>query len=597
MEICDSTKCTACGACRDACPKGCISFIKNEYGAETVKVNEELCVNCGRCKQVCQVLAPVEKKKPKLAYAVCLKDLEKRNTSASGGAAYALYSKVIENGGVAFGADFDGDHRLVFKKADSAPALSGFQGSKYTYSDMSGTYKDILAQLNSGKEVIFIGTSCQCAGIKKFVRDDLQKRLYLVDIICHGMPPAAYFEEYLESIEHNYTKADKISFRDNNKFRLKISAKDNALVEEKAVENIFMANYTRMVFYRENCYSCEYACGERISDLTIGDYWGSDRKRMLAPTDKGMSVVLVNTDKGKTLIDECSDRLVLTLKPYEDIIKTNEQLRGASKKPEYRKLFLDEYKKDGFISAGTKTRDRILEDIRKKEEDKAPLHRRIKWKLKKEYAYLTDFHHRGRFLRDHVRNKIDRARLKNKDFTIISNNCIGGVISHDLGLQFKSPTVNLLIKPDDFIKFLENFEYYKNLEITEIPYYTDYPVGMLGDIPLFFKHYNTFDEAVAKWKERMNRINYDNIFIMMSDRFCMSYASLERFEKLPYKNKVCFTAKDYPEFPHCVQVKKKANNASVFIITNIMNYFGKRLYQYGKGFDYIRFLNDGTVKK
>ncbi|WP_022765631.1 DUF1919 domain-containing protein [Butyrivibrio sp. XPD2006] len=596
MEICDKAKCTACGACRDACPKGCIRFERNEYGTESVVINEELCVNCGKCKQVCQVLEPVEKVMPKLTYAVCLKDLDKRNASASGGAAYALYSKVLEMGGVAYGAVFNENHRVVFKKVTDPEHLSGFQGSKYTYSDMNGTYKDILNELNNGQLVIFVGTSCQCAGLQKFVPKALLEKLYLVDIICHGMPPAAYFDEYIAELEKDGEAVDEISFRDNNIYRFKASSKSSTLVEEKAVDNLFMANYTRMVFYRESCYSCSYASPERCTDLTVGDYWGKDRKRMLAPTDKGMSVVMCNTDKGRKLIEKCGDRLVLTLKPYEDIIKSNEQLRGASKKPYYRQLFLDEYKEKGFITASGLTQNKISEDVKKKAKTKAPLTSRIKWKLKSKYQYLTDYHKRGKFMRDHVRNKIDRARLKNKDFSIISNNCIGGVISHDLGLQFKSPTVNLLIKPDDFVKFLENFDYYKNLEIVEIPYYTDYPVGMLGDIPLFFKHYNTFDEAVAKWKERMNRINYDNLFIMMSDRFCMSYSSLERFEKLPFKNKVCFTAKDYPEFEHCVQVKKKANNASVFIITNIMNYFGKRLYQYGKGFDYIRFLNEGTVK-
>ena len=219
-------------------------------------------------------------------------------------------------------------------------------------------------------------------------------------------------------------------------------------------------------------------------------------------------------------------------------------------------------------------------------------------KLIKIKNYITDVNHRGRFFRKYVRNYYDRSRLKNKDFTILANNCIGGVISHDLGLQFKSPTVNLLIRPDDFVKFIENFDYYKNLEIKEIEYnYVKYPVGMLGDIPLFFKHYHSFDEAVQKWKERMKRINYDNIFLMMTDRFCCSYESLVKFEKLPFKNKVCFTAKDYPEFPHCVQVKKHSDKACVYIITNVMNYFGKRLYQYGKDFDYIHFLNTGNVNR
>ncbi|SEA01853.1 Coenzyme F420-reducing hydrogenase, beta subunit [Pseudobutyrivibrio sp. ACV-2] len=375
MKICENSKCTACGACRDACPKGCISFVKNEYGAETVVIDEKLCINCGRCSHVCQVVNPVEKKEPIISYAVCLKDLKKRNASASGGAAYALYSKIIEEGGVAYGATYSDKNVITFKKTDNIEDIAKFQGSKYTYSDMVGTYKEIIEDLRQGRTVIFIGTSCQCAGIKKFVPEVMQKNLYLTDIICHGMPPAAYYSEYIEELDTKYGHIDEISFRDNNKFRFKAVSNGNTVVEDKAIDNLFMSNYTRKVFYRDNCYSCDYACAERISDITIGDYWGKDR---FEPTDKGMSVVICNTEKGVLLFEKCKNDLFFTLKKYIDIVKTNEQLRGPSEKPYYRDIFLNEYKKNGFMYASSMTRNKITDDLKKSRHPFQKIKRKIK---------------------------------------------------------------------------------------------------------------------------------------------------------------------------------------------------------------------------
>ena len=105
--------------------------------------------------------------------------------------------------GVAYGAVFDENHKVVFRKTTNSNELSVFQGSKYIYSDMSGTYKDILDDLKQDRTVVFVGTSCQCAGLKKFVPKALLEKLYLVDIICHGMPPEIYFEEYMAEIEED----------------------------------------------------------------------------------------------------------------------------------------------------------------------------------------------------------------------------------------------------------------------------------------------------------------------------------------------------------------------------------------------------------
>ena len=197
----------------------------------------------------------------------------------------------------------------------------------------------------------------------------------------------------------------------------------------------------------------------------------------------------------------------------------------------------------------------------------------------------------GKGFRKKFRNKIESKRLINSNFTILSNNCIGGVIYHDLGQKFLSPTINLYITPSDFVKFLENLDYYLNLDIIPIKSNLKYPVGKMGDIILYFKHYNSIEEAIEKWNERKKRINMDNIYIMMTDRWCCPYEVLKRFGNLKFKNKICFTYRDYKEFPFCKKVTKWKDDKCVGVITDVANIFGKRLYQYAKNFNYIDWLN------
>jgi len=202
----------------------------------------------------------------------------------------------------------------------------------------------------------------------------------------------------------------------------------------------------------------------------------------------------------------------------------------------------------------------------------------------------------GRKARKLWRNQRDQNRLKNKEFTIISSNCLSGVISHDLGLKFLSPTVNLYIPPAYFIRFLEDLPHYLGLDLAFVDNYgLPYPVAVLEDVPVFFIHYKTKQEALEKWEARKKRIRWDNLFIMMTDRYCCPYDVLKRFDSLPYKNKVCFTVREYEEFQSCVRVKKGNSKTCVGIITDIMNIFGKRMYQYN--FDYVKWLNQGGAGK
>ena len=211
--------------------------------------------------------------------------------------------------------------------------------------------------------------------------------------------------------------------------------------------------------------------------------------------------------------------------------------------------------------------------------------------MSKKMVLKSNIQNIGKKYREIVRNKIDRKRIKNKNYTILANTCIGGVIYHDLDHEFLSPTINLYITPSHFVKFLENLDYYLDKDIKPLNTKLKYPVGKLEDIIIYFKHYDTIEQAIEKWNIRKKRINKDNLFIMMTDRWCLPYSYLERFNKLKYKNKVCFTYKEYTEFECCKVVKKWRDEYCVGTITDIANIFGKRLYQYAKDFDYIDWLN------
>ncbi len=180
-------------------------------------------------------------------------------------------------------------------------------------------------------------------------------------------------------------------------------------------------------------------------------------------------------------------------------------------------------------------------------------------------------------------------RIKNKDFTIIASNCGGTFIYYDMGLPYLTPTVNLSMDMNDFVKMVENLTWYLKQEFVELNDGGKCPAGLLGDVKVSFVHYNTFEEAVKKWEERKKRINWDNLFIMGTDKDGCTYETIQRFEKLPYKNKVIFTHIKYPEFSSAFYIKGFEDRSELGVITFFKKQFLKRRYL--DDFDYVGFLN------
>lgn len=187
-------------------------------------------------------------------------------------------------------------------------------------------------------------------------------------------------------------------------------------------------------------------------------------------------------------------------------------------------------------------------------------------------------------------NKKNQKRLRNTTFSLLSSNCNGAFICHDLGLQFRSPFVNLWLKPADFLKYLQNIEHYMNCELSFIKEEgIPYPIGLLDDIHIYFQHYHTEEEARRKWVERTQRIDLTNLFILFSDRDGCTYEQLQAFDRLPHKNKIVFTNKPYPELKSAFYIKGFENESNVGNCYEYINPFsGRKIFD---NFDYVSWFN------
>ncbi|MFQ7307741.1 MAG: DUF1919 domain-containing protein [Mediterraneibacter sp.] len=604
IKLCEASQCTGCEACRNICPIHCIDMVTDSRGFLIPQIQQEQCISCGRCQKVCPALNPMKLNRPIQVIAACEKDEKERNKAASGGLAGVFYKEMIRMGGTAYGVILNKEKLAVYTRSESEEEVEQYRGSKYVGSRMDDIYLKVQKDLKEGRKVLFIGMGCQTAGLLNFLGNG-HRNLLTVDILCHGMPSHLYFKEYMEKIEtEKGGYVSKVSFRENNLFRLKYQCGAH-VYEQKAKYNKYYAGYTSMLFYRDSCYTCPYARVERNSDITLGDFWGYGADKRMGPPGAGVSMVLLNTEKGRLFFESVKNEVCAVGSTIERAMQINSQLNGPSPAHELRDEFMRIYSEFGFTEASDKVIGKIIhrnmiKTVKQEIKRNLLLPVRGARKIKKTIVKLTGRKNIGKWMRKLWRSRFERKKLINTDFTILSNTCIGGIISHDMGLKFLSPTVNIYIRPEEFVKFVKDLDYYLSLELTEIYHPAPYPVAKLGELTLYLKHFNTFEEAKEKWEERKKRINFQKIYVIMTDRdftppdkarnACPKKV-LEEFNKLPYK-KICFTAEEYTDLECCKRVSKNKDGNCVNIITDIVSYSGKRLYQFAEQFDYIKWLNE-----
>jgi len=360
-NICDISKCLGCFACKSICPKDAISVAEDKLARTIPKVDNVKCIDCGLCSKICPVNNEKNWKDSKRCYAAYTKNDKDRNECASGGIASTFARKIFEEEGLIVGSVFENGilKQKLLSKNDNWEKI---KGSKYVQSYTGKSYHDTKDALKNGKKVLYIGTPCQIDGLYSFLRNDYEN-LITVDLICHGTPPAKYLDEYCKSVSNNHSYTD-VTFRGARDWDLSIYNKDVLLYAQNCNIDLYFTAFLEGLSYRENCYKCPYAQPKRVSDITIGDFWGIDWSTLRIPKPKKMSVILAQTEKGIRFIETLKDYLYVEERSINEAVEGNAQLRRPSVCHIDRELFVRNYPEKGFVeSAKTPS---VVKKIRKK---------------------------------------------------------------------------------------------------------------------------------------------------------------------------------------------------------------------------------------
>lgn len=381
IEIKYKKDCCGCHACANACPKRCITMQTDNEGFLYPTVDSLRCIDCGLCEKVCPVINQNEPHKPLHVYAAYNKNEEIRMHSSSGGIFTLLAEATINEGGVVFGAKFDKDWNVVHDYTETIDGIADFRGSKYVQSTIGNTYSEAKNFLQTGRKVLFSGTPCQIAGLKKYLRKEYDN-LLTVDIICHGVPSPLVWRRYIDetadklraeraggkntvSLSLNEIPVIKgISFRDKThgwkKFGFRISyaafkAAENSVSEsamdicESHTTNAFMRAFLSDTILRPSCYNCPAKQGKGHSDITIADFWGINHLDPDFDDNKGCGAIFLNTEEGINAYPfEMAENKEKT---FEEVIQYNSAYYRSSKPNPKRDTYFKVLEKKGVYKA------------------------------------------------------------------------------------------------------------------------------------------------------------------------------------------------------------------------------------------------------
>ena len=368
-KLADKDCCTGCGACAAACPKGCITLEPDSAGVRTPSIDGDACIGCGACEKSCHLLADgVLHAKSDDVFAAWQTDAGDRRTSASGGIASACYRWALSRGVHCYGVPADGLYAFRFIELSGESDIQRCKNSKYAESDMSGVFENVKKQLRNGEDVLFIGLPCQVAALRTFVGERLEDGLTTVDIICHGVCPSAYLEEHVRGIEGRCGRtASALSFRDpdfeTSKFCLTLSDTQGLFYKKGPKSNdAYQVGYHSALTYRENCYSCRYARGQRAGDLTIGDFSGYGRHGKKSGKAEKVSCAIASAPRGARLLADLAEFGIETeRRDPDEAFLYERQLKEPSVRHPGRPAFLEAYASgSGFDRAVGAAMGRIL---------------------------------------------------------------------------------------------------------------------------------------------------------------------------------------------------------------------------------------------
>lgn len=340
----DKPMCCGCKACAAICPVHAISFKSDEEGFDYPQLDADLCIQCGLCEKVCPIESPAGKKAALEAYAAVHKNEKTLHCSSSGGAFTALAECVIKKGGVVIGAALK-DNKVFHTCAHTAEELAALRGSKYVQSDTKDAMLAAKQLLEEEKLVLFSGTPCQCAAVRKLAGEN-NDCLLTMDVVCHGVPSPAVFEDYIHFLEcEEGDRVDFLGFRaklKNQMGEIESYSTKNGTTYRPIYDSKYLTGFMRGYLNRPSCYSCPYATQERSSDITVCDYWEYEKYHADFDPVHGISAVIVNTARGKKWFAEASRDMNVVPTTVSNISAGNGNLIAPTHRPPERDAFYSE---------------------------------------------------------------------------------------------------------------------------------------------------------------------------------------------------------------------------------------------------------------
>lgn len=309
IQITNPSDCCGCTACANICPHNAITMEPDALGFLYPHIDTNKCINCGLCEKICAFKTSYDTSlnlSTPRAFAVRHKDMSEVETSRSGAAFIALSDYVLEKGGVVYGAGYKNHFHVIHKRATTKKERNEFKGSKYVQSDLDSIFQQVKQDLKKGLLVMFSGTPCQTAGLNSYVGKKLRENLFLIDIVCHGVPGPYIWRDYLSFLEKKY-KSPIIQVDFRNKIKFGWAAHFETYTFNNGVEKDkhgYTYLFYKHIMLRKSCEKCPYTNLQRPSDITLADFWGWEKTNpSLNKDNKGISLLFLNTQKGQDLFN------------------------------------------------------------------------------------------------------------------------------------------------------------------------------------------------------------------------------------------------------------------------------------------------------
>lgn len=370
IEICKKQECVGCGACLSACNKNAITMQPDALGFLYPVIDQNKCVDCGLCAKSCFNNHNPTYNEPLQTYIGYASDTNEQISSTSGGIASVLMRSVLMKGGVVYGCSGENAREVRHIRIESPNEIDRLKGSKYVQSYMGLTYKNIVEDLKAKRLVLFIGTPCQVAGLKAYLKGKVYSNLFTIDFVCHGVPSQQLLNDAIDvklKKCHNLRLINRVKETGKeSKYTLRLLKENKVVFDDVYPSKGDITGFLCGLYYRENCYQCKFSRRERVSDITLGDFWDrTNEVRGLTNKKNGLSMIIVNTIQGKSLMSKCKSSIECESWDYEDFIRRNGQLDHPINIHPQRKLFEEIYSVNGFEVAINSTLGETLRIIRK----------------------------------------------------------------------------------------------------------------------------------------------------------------------------------------------------------------------------------------